>query len=220
MGSIGKTEKAWLAEKFGNRANFQPTERMLYGHDIAAVPGLFKPVLGNTVPDAVVQPRNEEELAELVKWAADRDVSMVARGKGSSGYGGVIPIRQGLVIDFYGRKDVLAVDAAAETVTVEPGITWEQLDRKLGPVGGLALGMMKPMFPILFPKLLPGMMPKVMPTMLERVGAMIPMPDYMIEQMPELMPKVMDNLMPHMLPDVVPLAVPKMIAFLRGRKTA
>jgi len=59
---------------------------------------------------------------------------------------------------------------------------------KLGPIGGLMFGMMKPVLPVLFPKLLPGMMPKVM-----------------------------DNLMPHMLPDVVPLVVAKMISYLRGR---
>jgi len=88
---------------------------------------------------------------------------------------------------------------------------------KLGPVGGLMFGLMKPVFPVLFPRLLPGMMPKVMPTMLERIGRLIPMPDYMAEQMPEMMPKVMDNLMPHMLPEVVPLVVPKMISYLRGR---
>ena len=91
---------------------------------------------------------------------------------------------------------------------------------KMGPIGGLMFGMMKPVFPILFPKLLPGMMSKVMPTMLDRVAERIPMPDYMQEQMPDLMPKVMDNLMPKMLPDVVPLVVPKMIDFLRNRPKA
>jgi hypothetical protein len=91
---------------------------------------------------------------------------------------------------------------------------------KLGPVGGMMFGMMKPVFPILFPKLLPGMMPKVLPAMLDRVAAMIPMPDYMQAQMPDLMPKVMDELMPHMLPELVPLVVPKMIAYLRGKKKA
>ncbi|MBM3310249.1 MAG: FAD-binding oxidoreductase [Candidatus Aminicenantes bacterium] len=135
MGYIGETEKSWLKEKFGDRANFHPTERMLYGHDIAAVPSLFKPLVGRTVPDAVVQPETEDELRELARWADKHRIPLVPRGKGSSGYGGIIPLRRGLVVDFYRMKGVLDVDAVHETVTVEPGITWEQLDRKLAPRG-------------------------------------------------------------------------------------
>lgn len=135
MVKIKKSEKNWLVEKFGDRANFNPTERMLYGHDIAAMPGLFKPLIGNTTPDAVIQPQNEEELIELVRWASKKKIPVVPRGKGSSGYGGIIPTRKGIVIDFYRMKDVLAIDEKEKTVSVQPGITWEQLDKKLAPKG-------------------------------------------------------------------------------------
>ena len=135
MATLTKKDQQWLEEKFGARANFRPTERVLYGHDIAVMPGLFKPLVGKTVPDAVVQPDNEDELKELVAWATNRNIPLVPRGKGSSGYGGIIPTRKGIVVDFYRMKNVLAVDDAAETVTVQPGITWEQLDRKINPLG-------------------------------------------------------------------------------------
>ena len=135
MATLTKKDQQWLEEKLGARANFRPTERVLYGHDIAVMPGLFKPLVGKTVPDAVVQPDNEDELKELVAWATRRNIPLVPRGKGSSGYGGIIPTRKGIVVDFYRMKNVLAVDAAAETVTVQPGITWEQLDRKINPLG-------------------------------------------------------------------------------------
>lgn len=135
MSTLTKTDRRWLEEKFGARANFDRTERVLYGHDIAAIPGLFKPLVGRTVPDAVVQPANEQELVDLIRWAARRKIVLVPRGKGSSGYGGIIPIKQGIIVDFYRMKSVLAVDAVNGTVTVEPGITWEQLDRILQPRG-------------------------------------------------------------------------------------
>ena len=135
MAKFGKNEKKWLEQKFGERANFNPTERLLYSHDIAAIPGLFKPLIGKTVPHAVVQPQDEEELVELVGWAFEKRIPVVPRGKGSSGYGGIIPTRKGIAVDFYRMKDVVSVDAEEETVTVEPGITWEQLDRKLKPQG-------------------------------------------------------------------------------------
>jgi Fe-S oxidoreductase/FAD/FMN-containing dehydrogenase len=135
MAGLGKKEKKWLKEKFGQRANFNHTERLLYSHDIAAVPGLFKPLIGNTVPHAVVQPENEDELVDLVRWASDRKIPLVPRGKGSSGYGGIIPTRKGIVVDFYQMKDVLSTDMDKKSVTVQPGITWEQLDNVLKPKG-------------------------------------------------------------------------------------
>jgi len=135
MALIGKKDRKWLEEKFGERANFSPTERVLYSHDIAAMPSLFKPFIGKTIPDVIIQPQDEEELVEIVRWAAERKIPIVPRGKGSSGYGGIIPTRKGIVIDFYRMKDVISLDTKQETVTVQPGITWEQLDRKLKPEG-------------------------------------------------------------------------------------
>jgi len=122
-------------EQFGRRATVDKTERTLYDHDIAAMPNLIKPLVGNTVPDAVVQPQSEEELAELVRWAYTQNIALTPRGKASSGYGGVIPVKKGLVVDFYRMKDVLAVDEERMTATVQPGITWEQLDKTLKPHG-------------------------------------------------------------------------------------
>jgi len=135
MSRLNNTEKTWLEDKFGPRVNFRPTERLLYGHDMAAMPGLFKPLIGRTVPAAVVQPQSEPELAEFMTWAAERKIPLVPRGKGSSGYGGVIPTKGGIVVDFYRMKKVLEVDPKGQTVTVEPGITWEQLDTQLQPHG-------------------------------------------------------------------------------------
>ncbi|UCC40473.1 MAG: FAD-binding oxidoreductase [Candidatus Aminicenantes bacterium] len=135
MVKLSKKDKNWIGEKFGDRANFNPTERVFYSHDIASIPSLFKPLIGNTIPDVVVQPENEGELAELVCWASKRKIPIVPRGKGSSGYGGIIPTRNGIVVDFYQMKNVLSIDTREETVKVEAGITWEQLDKKLKPEG-------------------------------------------------------------------------------------
>ncbi len=135
MSRLAKKHRIWLEERFDGRANFDPDERRLYSHDIATMPSLFKPIIGKTIPDAVVQPESEAELAELVRWAARSKIPLVPRGKGSSGYGGIIPTRKGIVVDFYRMKDIIIVDTAGETVTVEPGITWEQLDREIKKQG-------------------------------------------------------------------------------------
>jgi Fe-S oxidoreductase/FAD/FMN-containing dehydrogenase len=120
-----------LLTMFGNRVSFRRLERKLYGHDIAAIPGLIKPFIGKTIPDAVVQPKTEQELVELVRWAVKNKISLTPRGKGTSGYGGVIPVKGGVVVDFYRMNSIKRIDPVKQTVTVEPGIVWETLDKEL-----------------------------------------------------------------------------------------
>ena len=74
MSSKAASQKSYLETKFGTRVNFSRTERKLYGHDIAEIPSLVKPLIGNTIPDAVVQPQSEEELSDLVRWASQNRV--------------------------------------------------------------------------------------------------------------------------------------------------
>ena len=70
------SHKEFLEKKFGNRVNFNEMERVLYSHDIAAIPSLISPLIGKTVPDAVVQPQNEEELVDLVNWARQNNIAL------------------------------------------------------------------------------------------------------------------------------------------------
>jgi Fe-S oxidoreductase/FAD/FMN-containing dehydrogenase len=131
MGRINTKQRSWLEEKFGERVCFRQLERKLYGHDIAAMPSLFKPFIGNTIPDAVVQPATEEEIVDLVHWASKNNIPLTPRGKASSGYGGVIPIKQGVVVDFYRMKKIIQINREAQTATVEAGVVWESLDKEL-----------------------------------------------------------------------------------------
>jgi Fe-S oxidoreductase/FAD/FMN-containing dehydrogenase len=94
---------------------------------------MVRPLVGDTTPDAVVQPESEQELIEIISWAYREGIPLTPRGKASSGYGGVIPVKNGIVVDFYRMKDVLGIDVDKSTVSVQPGITWEQLDKKLKP---------------------------------------------------------------------------------------
>jgi len=133
VGKLSSKQSNYLEEKFGNHVSFRKTERKLklYSHDIAAMPSLIKPLIGDTTPDAVVQPETEEELVELVRWASENDIPLTPRGKASSGYGGVLPVKGGLVVDFYRMKRIIKVDPDALTATVQPGVVWEKLDREL-----------------------------------------------------------------------------------------
>jgi Fe-S oxidoreductase/FAD/FMN-containing dehydrogenase len=131
MSSMKGSQRAFLEEKFGNRVTFQRLERKLYGHDIAAMPALFKPLIGNTTPDGVVQPESESELIELVEFAKQNGIPLIPRGKATSGYGGAVPLKQGLVVDFYRMKKIIGIDPQNQTATVEAGVVWEKLDQEL-----------------------------------------------------------------------------------------
>ena len=131
MSRINKQQRTFLEEKFGNRVNFRKMERKLYGHDIAAMPGLIKPIIGSTVPEAIVQPGSEEELVELVRWASRNNIPLTPRGKASSGYGGVLPVKKGVVVDFYRMKKIINVDSGSLTAAVQAGVVWERLDKEL-----------------------------------------------------------------------------------------
>jgi len=135
MGNAVASQRAYLEGKFGGRVSFRETERKLYGHDIAEIPGLIKPLIGNTTPDAVVQPQSEKELAELATWAMDNNVPLTPRGKATSGYGGAIPVKKGIVVDFYRMNKVLGIDPDGRTATVQAGVVWEKLDKELAKHG-------------------------------------------------------------------------------------
>lgn len=131
MTKFEETHGSYLIGRFGSRVSFDRVERKLYGHDIAVFPSLFKPLIGKTIPDAIVQPESQQELVELVKWARDRGVPLTPRGKASSGYGGVLPVKKGIVVDFYRMNRVIGIDKGKLTATIQGGVVWEKLDREL-----------------------------------------------------------------------------------------
>ena len=131
MSKLRKKDCSYLEAAFGNRVSFDRVERKLHGHDIAVFPSLFKPLIGKTIPDAVVQPENEQELVEVVKWARKRGIPLTPRGKASSGYGGVLPVKAGIVVDFFRLNTIVQVDPSALTARVQGGVLWEKLDREL-----------------------------------------------------------------------------------------
>ncbi len=131
MASLQAADKRYLTSLLGTRVSFDRMERKLYGHDTAKMPSLIKPLVGSTVPEAVVQPDSEEELVALIRWAQEKSMVLTPRGKATSGYGGVLPVKGGLVVDFFHLGKLLEIDTKNVTARVQPGICWEKLDREL-----------------------------------------------------------------------------------------
>ncbi len=135
MRELSAQQQQQLYDTFGTRVAFDRMERMFYGHDVGSLPSLVKPLVGSTMPAGVVQPLTEEQVVQLVAFARTHNIPLVPRGKSSSGYGGVLPTKGGLVVDLAWMNEILQVDAEAMTVTVQPGVVWEKLDKSLNEQG-------------------------------------------------------------------------------------
>ncbi len=106
---LNRRQLARLGEIFGDRLITDKHELVLHGVDVGTLP---KQVgwLMNTKPDAIVQPESPEEIAELYRFANEESVPVVPRGAGTSGYGGAIPRKGGIVVDMRWMRRVLTVD--------------------------------------------------------------------------------------------------------------
>ena len=82
------------------------------------------------MPAGVVLPRSRDDLATVIAIAREEGVPVIMRGGGTSQNGQ--PIGSGLVVDcsrHFNQK--LAYDAAARTVSVEPGMVLEHLNQSI-----------------------------------------------------------------------------------------
>ncbi len=129
--TLSPAQAGTLESLFGHRIETDPVERKLYSHDVGVLPRLVRPIVGDSTPAAVVQPTDEAEVVSLVRWAADDGVPLVPRGKSTSGYGGVLAVKGGVLVDFHRMNKLLALDPVAMTATVQPGMVWKSLDAQL-----------------------------------------------------------------------------------------
>jgi FAD/FMN-containing dehydrogenase/Fe-S oxidoreductase len=87
-----------------------------------------------TRPLGVVRPRNTADVAATVRYAAENDIPLHARGAGSGSAGGAVG--RGLVLDF-SRAMRRIVSLGEDTVRVQAGVTLAHLNRQLGSHGRL-----------------------------------------------------------------------------------
>jgi FAD/FMN-containing dehydrogenase len=78
------------------------------------------------MPTAVAVPTDAEDVAALVKWAAETRTALIPRGSGSSMAGGAVG--NGVVVDMSRLNHLGRIDEAAQTVWAEPGVLWSTLD--------------------------------------------------------------------------------------------
>jgi len=76
----------------------------------------------SAMPWAVVRPRTEEQIVELLRWAEAERVPLVPRARGTGMSGGAVPAFGGVVVSCLWLNRVLDVDADDFCAEVEPGV--------------------------------------------------------------------------------------------------
>jgi len=87
------------------------------------------------LPDVVVLPETNEEVAAVVRIAAQHDVPIVPRGMSSGLAGGSIPIRGGIVLSLTRMNHILEIDEENMTATVEAGVVTADLQAEVEKLG-------------------------------------------------------------------------------------
>jgi glycolate oxidase len=88
-----------------------------------------------SLPDAVVFPRSSEDVAYVVRLAAEYGIPLVGRGAGTGLSGGAIPRAGGLVISFARMNRILEIDIENERAVVQPGVVNLDISLAVQPFG-------------------------------------------------------------------------------------
>jgi FAD/FMN-containing dehydrogenase/Fe-S oxidoreductase len=102
---------------------FDDLTRALYSTDAS----IFQ-----VTPAGVVRPRDEEDLQALVRYAHQNNIPLIARGAGTGVSGEALGT--GLIVDLSQRFRSI-VEVGTDTVRVQPGVTYADLNRRLAAIG-------------------------------------------------------------------------------------
>ena len=116
-----------LATRFGDRAVVNPSVREQHGHG----EGLADAAL----PDVVVFPHTNEEVATIVRICASVRVPVIAFGVGTSLEGHVAAIHGGVCVDLSRMNKVLEINAEDLDCRVQAGVSREQINAELKGTG-------------------------------------------------------------------------------------
>ena len=87
----------------------------------------------------VVRPHGREQVAAVLRWAAENAVAVTPMGGGSGVCGALAPVQGEVVLDMGGFDRILAIDEIDLTCTCEAGVNGRDLEEKLNG-RGLTLG--------------------------------------------------------------------------------
>jgi len=87
-------------------------------------------------PDAVVFPRNEEDISKILTYCNSHRIIIVPRGAGSGFTGGALPSEGGIILGFEKHMNkILEIDMKNMVAVVQPGVINKDLQKAVEEVG-------------------------------------------------------------------------------------
>jgi D-lactate dehydrogenase (cytochrome) len=118
---------AALQAHFGERCSTAASVRELHGRDESALPP--------SPPEAVVFCESTADVAVVVKLCGEHGVPVIPFGVGSSLEGHLLAVQGGVSVDLSRMNRIVAVNPEDLTVTVQAGVTREQVNREIKDLG-------------------------------------------------------------------------------------
>ena len=116
-----------LQRRFGARCSTAAAVREQHGRDESPYPV--------TPPEVVVFCDSNDDVAAVLRLAHEHAVPVIPYGTGSSLEGHLLAVQGGVSVDVSAMTQLLRVNAEDLTVTVQAGVTREQLNRELKDAG-------------------------------------------------------------------------------------
>jgi len=110
-----------LKEILGQNLILDPENMHGYTGDEFADPTIRKR------PEVVVKPKNEKEIAQILKLANEERIPVTPRGGGTGLCGGCIPLYEGIVLSLENMHKILEIDRNNMLAFLEAGVTLKDL---------------------------------------------------------------------------------------------
>jgi len=103
-------------------------EMLAYSYDATAD-------MPRQMPDVVVMPTSSAMVQQVVDLARANHLAIYPRGAGSNLSGGTIPYKKGIVLSFQRMNQIIEIDPANLTATVQPGVVIATLNAAIAKHG-------------------------------------------------------------------------------------
>lgn len=106
-----------------------PDKKRIVAHDIPEK--YLSDTLGRLKGEAaaLVFPQSTEEVSKILKYAHKYDIPVTPRGAGTNLVGSTVPVDGGIILDFSHMDKVLELDENTMTITVQPGLLLQDLQK-------------------------------------------------------------------------------------------
>ena len=118
---------AQLQQRFGARCSTATAVREQHGRDESPFPV--------TPPEVVVFCESTDEVAAVVRLAAEHEVPVIPYGVGSSLEGHLLAVQGGISLDVSAMTQIVRINPEDLTATVQAGVTREQLNQAVRDQG-------------------------------------------------------------------------------------